>query len=114
MPDHDLGERPSGDETELDAFATALRNPRRGSVEQAGALAQSDQLARDIAEIERATAALRRAEPTLETWSGPLPGDAPAPALRNSRPVWLMIGLLWLSTALITIGAVAAISRLAG
>jgi hypothetical protein len=109
MPDHHLGERLSGDGTELDAFATALR----GSAMEAGALAQGDQLARDIAEIERATAALRKAEPTLETWSGPWPGDAPA-AVRNSRPVWLMIGLLWLSTALVTVGAIAAIARLAG
>ncbi len=112
MPDHRFGERHSGDDTELDTFAIALRGQRRGSAEQAGALAQNDQLTRDIAEIERATAALRKAEPTLETWSERWPGDAPAPALRKS--VWPMIGLLWLSTALITIGAVAVITRLAG
>ncbi len=113
MPDHHFGERHSGDETELDAFANALRVPRRGNVVQAGALAQSDQLSRDIAEIERASAALRKAEPTLEAWSGPRPGDVPAPTGGNSRPIWLMIGLVWLSTALVTAGALAAISRLA-
>jgi hypothetical protein len=66
------------------------------------------QLARDIAAIERASAALRRAEPALESWT-----EAPA-AAQKSRPVWLLIGVLWLSTALVTIGAVFAISALVG
>jgi hypothetical protein len=67
------------------------------------------QLARDIAAIERASTALRRAEPALESWT-----EAPTAATQKSRPVWLLIGVLWLSTALVTIGAVFAISALVG
>jgi len=73
------------------------------------AVGEYDQLARDIAEIERATAALRRAEPALETWR-----DAPAPMLGQPRPVWFVIGVLWFSTALVTLGAVFAIAALVG
>lgn len=67
------------------------------------------QLQRDIAAIERASAALRRADPAMESWS-----DTPAPATPKARPVWLLIGVLWLSTALVTIGAVFVISALVG
>jgi hypothetical protein len=79
--------------------------------EDPGALAQAvrDQLARDIADIEQASAALRRAEPGLESWN-----DAPRASLGQPRPLWLLIGLLWLSTALVTVGAVVAIATLAG
>ena len=66
-------------------------------------------LDRDIAAIERASAALRRAEPALESWT-----DAPAMVMQKPRPVWLLIGVLWLSTALVTIGAVFAISIFVG
>ena len=72
------------------------------------ALAAREQLARDIADIEKATVALRRAEPGLETWIKP-----PA-ATANPRPLWLLIGALWLSTAIVTAGAVVAIATLAG
>jgi hypothetical protein len=77
----------------------------------AGALAQTvrDQLAREVADIEAATAALRRAEPALESWS-----KEPVNAGSKPRPVWLLIGVLWLSTALVTAGAVVAIATLAG
>jgi hypothetical protein len=68
-----------------------------------------DQLARDIADIESATAALLKAEPELESWS-----EADAPAAYKPRPVWLIIGVLWLSTVLVTAGAVVAIATLAG
>ena len=67
------------------------------------------QLDRDIAAIEKASAALRRADPAMETWT-----DAPPAAMQKPRPVWLLIGVLWLSTALITIGAMYAISTLVG
>jgi hypothetical protein len=68
-----------------------------------------DQLARDIAAIERAAAALRRAEPALQSWNGP-----PAAVLHKPRPLWLLIGALWLSTALATMGAIYAISAVVG
>ena len=73
------------------------------------AVADRDHLEREIAAIERTSAALRRAEPGLESWS-----DMPAPTMHKPRPIWLLIGVLWLSTALVTIGAVFAISALVG
>jgi hypothetical protein len=73
------------------------------------AAADRDQFERDIAAIERASATLRRAEPELESWI-----DPPAAAMHKPRPLWLLIGVLWLSTALVTIGAVFAISALVG
>jgi hypothetical protein len=73
------------------------------------AAANRDHLEREIAAIERASAALRRAEPGLESWT-----DMPAPTMHKPRPIWLLIGVLWLTTALVTIGAVFAISALVG
>jgi hypothetical protein len=70
---------------------------------------ERDQLARDIADIENAAAALRRAEPALQSWTKP-----PAPVVPKSRPLWLLIGLLWLSTAIVTVGAACAIAVLYG
>ena len=119
MPKFDLGDQPSGgldgDEvlSQIHAFETALRDGSDEATES-GSLRQADQLARDLADIERAAEALRRAQPALQAWSGSRTGDRLAPAMRKPRPVWLLIGLLWLSTALVTVGAVAAIARLAG
>jgi hypothetical protein len=116
MPNIDLGDLPSGgldgDEvlSEIRAFETALRD----EAGQAGAPGHPDQLARDRADIERAAEALCRAQPALETWNSRRTDDRPMGAMRQPRPVWLLIGLLWLSTALVTAGAVAAIARLAG
>jgi hypothetical protein len=73
------------------------------------AAADREHLEREIAAIERASAALRRAEPELESWV-----DSPPATLRKPRPVWLLIGVLWLSTALVTLGAAFAISVLVG
>ncbi|MDE2284474.1 MAG: hypothetical protein KGK33_07660 [Hyphomicrobiales bacterium] len=77
----------------------------------ADAVAAADraQLDRDIAAIEKASAALRRADPAMETWT-----DASPVVMQKPRPVWLLIGVLWLSTALVTLGAVFAISALVG
>jgi ABC-type multidrug transport system fused ATPase/permease subunit len=69
-----------------------------------------EQLARDIADIERARAALQRAEPALTSWVAP----AAMPILPKGRPLWLLIGALWISTALLTAGALVAIASLAG
>ena len=80
--------------------------------EDLGALNQSaqEQLTRELAEIEIATAALRRGEPALESWSK----ATATPLTRKPRPVWLIIGVLWLSTAILTAGAVVAIATFAG
>jgi hypothetical protein len=80
-------------------------------IEEARALkrAASEQLARDLADIERATAALRQAEPALQSWSQPLTA-----AVRTPRPLWVLMGVLWLSAAVVTVGAAVAIAALAG
>jgi hypothetical protein len=120
MPYHNLGYRLSGGEggdmalSEIDAFDTALRGGRHGVAREDGALAPADQVALDIAEIERAAAALRRAQPALEAWTTSSNNELPPITPHKPRPVWMLVGLLWLSTALVAAGAVAAISRLAG
>jgi hypothetical protein len=73
------------------------------------AAADREHLEREIAAIERAAAALRRADPGLESWA-----DMPPPPAHKPRPIWLLIGVLWLSSALVTIGAIFAISALVG
>ena len=101
-----------------DTDIVALTSPRSESrprddlgefAEDAMAQTVRDQLAREVADIEAATAVLRRAEPALESWT-----KAPANTGGKPRPVWLLIGVLWLSTALVTAGAVVAIASLAG
>lgn len=65
-----------------------------------------EQLSRDFAEIEQATAALRRAVPALEAWT--------RPPVTGGRPlsVWVLIAFLWLSSALATAGGLAALASL--
>ncbi len=71
--------------------------------------AEQEQLARAIADIESAAAALRAGQPALNSWVEPA-----APAIPKARPLWLLIGALWLSTALVTAGAVVAIHSFVG
>lgn len=71
--------------------------------------AERDQLAREIADIENAAAVLRQGQPALKSWIKPSPPAAP-----KARSLWLFIGVLWLSTALVTAGAVVAIHSFAG
>lgn len=74
-----------------------------------GCIAAEDgeQFARDIAAIERAADTLCRAEPALQSWAGP-------PARHNSpHPLWLIIGTLWVSTALVAMSAMFALYVLA-
>jgi hypothetical protein len=94
------------DTAALDRSARGAANP-----DDSGLLAAADRahLEGEIAAIERASAALRRAEPELESWI-----HTPSATLRKPRPVWLLVGALWLSTALVTIGAAFAISVLVG
>ncbi len=71
--------------------------------------AEREQLARDIVDIENAAAALRAGQPALKSWVEPA-----SPVLPKARPLWLLIGVLWLSTALVTAGAVVAIHSFVG
>ena len=91
--------------------ADARRDAAPADVDDSGLLAAADRehLEREIAAIERAAEALRRGDPELESWS-----DVPPATVHKPRPIWLLIGVLWLSTALVTIGAVFAISALVG
>ncbi len=117
MPEHHLGFI-SSDGTKRNVVPERARqsDATRSDVgyasgNESGQLAAADreQLEREFAAIERASAALRRAEPALESWTSP-----PAATLRKPRPVWLLISVLWLSTALVTLGAVFAITALVG
>ena len=114
MSEQELGARPSHlpdkamviEPRDLEsARQTLLRDDAAGTLAQF----ERDQLARDIADIENAAAALRRAEPALQSWTKPL-----APTVPKSRPLWLLIGLLWLSTAIVTVGAACALAVLYG
>jgi len=86
---------------------------RRQSDLEAGKVAPVDpgQLARAVAEIEKASAALRRSEPALEIWR---PGSAPRREARKHLSVWLLIGGIWISATLMVAGATGAILYLLG
>ncbi len=68
-----------------------------------------DQLARDIAEIERAAAALRRAEPALEPRVAGSQADT-EPRAANS--IWLLVSVIWLTAAAVVSCAIGAIALL--
>lgn len=73
--------------------------------------ADSGQYARAIAEIQQASAALRRAEPALEEW---LPGAATPSETRHPRSVWILVGGIWVSTVLVMASAIGATLLLLG
>src|ERR1700724_4535199 len=105
----------AGSDADIAAFALPrsvplLRDDLSEITEDAGATAQTvrDQLAREVADIEAATATLRKAEPALESWT-----KAPASTGGKPRPGWLLIRVLWPANALGPRGAVVAIASLA-
>ena len=70
-----------------------------------------DQLARDIAEIEQAAAALRRAEPALELRAPEMP---PGIEPRVSHSVWPLVCVIWLTAASVVTCAIGALVLLFG
>jgi hypothetical protein len=114
MPNPHLHSHSPGSPAQASILGVARRSDQGSDVVGDGhkgfglmAVEDSDQFARDIAAIERAADMLRRAEPALQSWAGP-------PATHNSRhPLWLIIGTLWVSTALVALSAVFALYVLA-
>jgi hypothetical protein len=94
---------------------TAIPTPsprlRRELAAQPSAPIAPDPRARDMAEIEQAAAALRRAEPTLEPRR---PGLDTMPDVRSVRSVWFLIALIWLSAASVVSSAIGAVLLLLG
>jgi hypothetical protein len=70
-----------------------------------------DQLARAVAEIEKASTALRQSEPALEAWS---PNAATSGITRKYWSIWLLIGAIWISATLVVAVAAGAILYLLG
>jgi|SRR5271165_2624527 len=70
-----------------------------------------DELAGAVAEIERASAVLRRSEPALEVGlpSSPVRGER-----RNYWSVWILIGAIWISATVVVASATGAILYLLG
>jgi hypothetical protein len=73
------------------------------------AVTDSGQYARAVAEIEQASAALRRAEPALEAWP-PEPARVPETSghteSRHPRSVWILVGGIWISTVMAVASAI--------
>lgn len=116
MPNHSVGYQPSsGSESdavfgEMVAGDAAVRGTHLELVGGTETLWQSAQIARDFAEIERAAAALRRAEPALEIWTA----ASTDPLVGTPHSVWRSVGLVWLVTVMIGGGALAVIAHFAG
>jgi hypothetical protein len=68
-----------------------------------------DQFARNIAEMEQAAAALRRAEPALEPRA-----PEPSPEPRTSHSIWPLLCVIWLTAVLVVSCAIGAIVLLIG
>jgi hypothetical protein len=75
------------------------------------AILEHDQLAGAIAEIEQASAALRRSEPLLEHG---LPAAPARAATRRYWSVWILIGAIWMSASLVVATATGAILYVLG
>lgn len=106
---HDIGASPASIET------FAIGRMRNGGNAVARSITppapvDSDALARAIAEIEIASAALRQAEPALEPWRP----NSEAHGERRYLPVWILIGAVWIAALLGLSGATCAILYLAG
>ncbi len=94
--------------------ASAVEPPRERQSDKRGAAGapqaapaiDPEQLARAVAEIEQASAALRRSDPMLEAWH---PAASAGPITPAQRSVWMLIGGLWLSASLVVAVAAGAI-----
>ena len=94
----------------LGAASDTVPGPIEGSTQHVAPI-DADEYARAIAEIEQASAALRRAEPALEAW-GPELVTTGEP--RKSWSIWILVIGIWISTVTVFAGAIGAILYLLG
>jgi hypothetical protein len=102
---------PDGPRVALGSPATAARTPAQPAVDLPFPAVAPDQLDRDMAEIERAAAALRRAEPGLERRLPHPPASIEAAAARS---VWPLLCVIWLTAVAVVSGAIGTIVLLLG
>jgi hypothetical protein len=88
-----------------------LASSRPGDAPDHSTALDTGQYARAMAEIEQASAALRRAEPALEAW--PVDTNAQGEPGRP-RSVWILVGGIWVSTVLVVASAIGATLLLLG
>jgi hypothetical protein len=65
-----------------------------------------DQYIREVADIEQATAELRRIEPSLEPRP---PGSEVETEMSSGRSVWVLVGLIWVFAASVVFCTIAAV-----
>jgi len=105
------------DAPKLRQEAAAMRTPKAGRnlgpkhLAEPSASIAPDRLARDMAEIEQAAAALKREEPRLEPQG---PGLEAKAEMRTARSVWILIAVIWLSVASAVSCAIGAVLLLFG
>jgi hypothetical protein len=95
------------------AGATAAEAGTNSTAAVALAAVAPDQLARDMAEIERAAAALRDQEPSLElrrTEAAEVEAETARDLQSAPRSVWTLVAGIWIFAALIVCGALGAIA----
>jgi hypothetical protein len=106
--------RPIGEDDRSAATPSPALDPKPGpdsaTISAPFAPVAPDQLARDIAEIEQAAAALRRAEPALE----PRAPEPEATEPQTSRSIWPLLCVIWLAAVLVVSCAIGAIVLLFG
>jgi hypothetical protein len=101
---------------ELRRVEAARRSIRDKIADVAEILAENDrdQIAAEIADIERATAALLKGQPALRAGVEPAAPVVETAAASRMRPIWPLISALWISTAIVAVGAVIALATLVG
>lgn len=96
-------------EAEMSASLAPVRpTPRKDQPPRNEPPPRGEYLARDLADIAAAARELRRAEPHLAPWSAPEPRS---PQARSPHTVWMLIGVIWTSAALLVGLSVLAITR---
>jgi hypothetical protein len=91
---------------------TARREIGGATSQESAVRIDTDQLARAIAQIRQASAAVRRSEAALESLWRPI--QTVPRKTRPRRSVWILIGAIWIGASLLVAAATSAIFYLLG